>query len=52
MHTSIDRFFLVDAYCPCCGTLLDVDVGTSDEPLRHDRIDRLNGDSRSATDPR
>jgi N-methylhydantoinase B len=40
MHTSSDRFFLVEAYCPCCGTLLDVDVGTSDEPLRHDRIDR------------
>ena len=40
MHTSSDRFFLVEAFCPHCGTLLDADVGAGDDPPRHDTVVR------------
>lgn len=40
VHTSSDQYFLIEAFCPLCGTLLDVEVGTEDSPLQHDVIVR------------
>lgn len=40
LHTSNDRYCLIEAFCPSCGTLLDVDVGTEDSPIQHDTLVR------------
>jgi N-methylhydantoinase B len=43
MHTSTDQYFLVEAFCPQCGTLLDVDVANADDSVRQDSIVRWPG---------
>ena len=36
------EYFLIEACCPGCGTLLDTDVALNDDPPLHDRV-RWNG---------
>jgi N-methylhydantoinase B len=38
LRTASGEFFLVEACCPACGTLLDTDLAASDDPPLHDRI--------------
>ncbi len=33
------EFFLVEAFCPTCGTVLDTDLAANDDPPLHDRIE-------------
>jgi acetone carboxylase gamma subunit len=33
------EFFLIEACCPACGTLLDTDLAFGDDPPLHDQID-------------
>jgi acetone carboxylase gamma subunit len=33
-------FFLIEACCPGCGTLLDTELAAGDDPYRHDRVHR------------
>jgi N-methylhydantoinase B len=40
LRTASGEFFLIEAYCPTCGTLLDTDLATEDDPPLHDRIAR------------
>jgi N-methylhydantoinase B len=37
---SDPRFLLIEAFCPGCGTLLDIDLTNGDDPPLHDRIAR------------
>jgi N-methylhydantoinase B len=32
------EFFLIEACCPSCGTLLDTELAAGDDPPRHDRV--------------
>jgi N-methylhydantoinase B len=32
------EFVLIEAFCPCCGTALDVELATGDDPPLHDRV--------------
>ena len=32
------EFVLVEAFCPGCGTALDVELSTGDDPPLHDRV--------------
>ena len=34
------EFFLIEACCPGCGTLLDTELAAGDDPHRHDRVRR------------
>ncbi|MGH2871499.1 MAG: acetone carboxylase subunit gamma, partial [Solirubrobacteraceae bacterium] len=36
-------YMLIEAFCPCCGTLLDTDLALDDDPPLHDRIHRWPG---------
>ena len=38
LRTASGEFFLIEAYCPTCGTLLDTDLAAEDDPPLHDRI--------------
>jgi N-methylhydantoinase B len=38
LRTASGEFFLVEACCPTCGTLLDTDLAAGDDPPLHDRI--------------
>ena len=38
LRTASGEFFLIEAYCPTCGTLLDTDLAAGDDPPLHDRI--------------
>lgn len=40
LRTGKREFFLIEACCTGCGTLLDVDLAASDDPPLHDRIVR------------
>lgn len=39
LRTGDGQFFLVEAFCPSCGTLLDTDVAEGEAPPLHDRIE-------------
>jgi N-methylhydantoinase B len=43
LRTASGEFFLVEACCPACGTLLDTDLAAGDDPPLHDRITRWPG---------
>ena len=43
LRTPAGEFFLVEACCPGCGTLLDTDVVLGDDPPLHDRIEHWPG---------
>ena len=40
LRTSAGEFFLIEACCPSCATLLDVDLASADDGPLHDRIER------------
>jgi N-methylhydantoinase B len=40
LRTASGEFFLIEVYCPTCGTLLDTDLAAEDDPPLHDRIAR------------
>lgn len=40
LRTASGEFFLVEAYCPTCATLLDADLAAADDGPLHDRIFR------------
>ena len=37
-RTASGEFFLIEAFCPGCATLLDAELAFGDEPPRHDRV--------------
>jgi N-methylhydantoinase B len=39
-RAATGEFFLLEACCPGCGTLLDIDLAAGDDPSLHDRIRR------------
>jgi hypothetical protein len=39
-RTASGEFFLIEACCPGCGTLLDAELAAADDPHRHDRVHR------------
>jgi hypothetical protein len=39
-RTASGEFFLVEACCPGCATLLDTELAAGDDPHRHDRVRR------------
>jgi N-methylhydantoinase B len=43
LRTAAGEFFLIQACCPNCGTLLDAELAAGDEPPLSDRVDRWPG---------
>lgn len=39
-RVAAGEFFLIEACCPACGTLLDTELAAGDDPYRHDRVQR------------
>jgi N-methylhydantoinase B len=39
-RTASGEFFLLEACCPGCGTLLDTELVAGDDPHLHDRVHR------------
>ena len=37
-RTASGEFFLIEAFCPGCATLLDAELAAGDDPPRHDRV--------------
>ena len=37
-RTVAGEFFLIEAFCPGCATLLDAELAAGDDPPRHDRV--------------
>jgi N-methylhydantoinase B len=37
-RTAAGEFFLIEAFCPGCATLLDAELAAGDDPPRHDRV--------------
>jgi acetone carboxylase gamma subunit len=40
LRADTGEFFMIEAYCPSCGTLLDVDIAAGDDGPLHDLIQR------------
>jgi hypothetical protein len=40
LRAPVGEFFLIEASCPACGTLLDTDLALGEDPPLHDRIER------------
>jgi N-methylhydantoinase B len=40
LRADTGEFFMIEAYCPSCGTMLDVDVAAGEDGPLHDRIER------------
>ena len=38
LRSDSGEFVLIEAFCPCCGTALDVELATGDDPALHDRV--------------
>lgn len=43
LRTASGEFFLIEAYCPMCATLLDADLAAGEDKPLHDRIIRWPG---------